>query len=83
MGTSKAHVASLASGYDHHRLMRATDQVIGVLLRWLSVRYLVRKAGPFWVQRGDAVGFLRPHRRDPLGACHHPHPTWMPCHLTA
>jgi hypothetical protein len=45
--------------------------------------YLVRKAGRWWVQRGDAVGFLRRRGRDPLDACHRPHLIWMPYHLTA
>jgi hypothetical protein len=45
--------------------------------------YLVRKAGRWWVQRGDAVGFLRRRGRDPLGACHRPYLIWMPYHLTA
>ena len=47
------------------------------------LRYLVRKAGRWWVQRDEAVGFLRRRGRDPLGACHRPYRIWMPYHLTA
>ncbi len=62
-----------------HHLRDATWASLQAKLR----TYLVRKAGPFWVQQGDAVGFPRRRGRDPLGACHRLSPTWTPYRLTA
>jgi hypothetical protein len=55
----------------------------GTVVTHKRLEYLVRKAGQWWVQRGDAVDFLWRHGRDPLGACHRLSPTWTPCPLTA
>jgi hypothetical protein len=74
------HLAFVASEstFAYFRATRAYLEAHGKPLA-----YLVRKAGQWWVQRGDAVDFLWRHGRDPLGACHRLSPTWTPCPLTA